>query len=109
MAADPATPGRKWAGTELTGVYRSDDGGETWLPARRGVGWKDIRGIVVVGDRVIAGAKSFGYYETNDDGAHWSKINDGAAGLGVYSMSVGANGTVLAALESGGVLALRST
>ncbi len=108
MAADPATPGRLWAGTELTGVYRSDDGGETWVPARRGVGWKDIRGIVVVGGRVIAGAKSFGYYETNDDGAHWSKINDGAAGLGVYSMSVGANGTVLAALESGGVLALRS-
>jgi photosystem II stability/assembly factor-like uncharacterized protein len=33
MAGDPLTPGRVWCGTYEGGLFRSDDGGESWSPA----------------------------------------------------------------------------
>ena len=32
LAADPLVPGRAWCGTHKGGVFRSDDGGESWQP-----------------------------------------------------------------------------
>ena len=32
LAADPLVPGRAWCGTHRAGVFRSDDGGESWRP-----------------------------------------------------------------------------
>ena len=33
LEADPQRPGRVWAGTQGRGVFRSDDGGGSWIPA----------------------------------------------------------------------------
>jgi hypothetical protein len=35
LCAHPANPETFWAGVEIDGVYRSADGGRTWLPAPR--------------------------------------------------------------------------
>ena len=42
MAADPFTPGGAWIGTEGLGVFRTLDGGRSWVPSRRGLGASDV-------------------------------------------------------------------
>ena len=37
IALDPVQPGRLWVGISAAGVFRSEDGGETWQPTNRGV------------------------------------------------------------------------
>jgi photosystem II stability/assembly factor-like uncharacterized protein len=36
IALDPAEPRRLWVGISAAGVFRSEDGGETWLPSNEG-------------------------------------------------------------------------
>ena len=36
IALDPAEPGRMYVGISAAGVFRTEDGGETWTPANQG-------------------------------------------------------------------------
>lgn len=87
-------PKRLYLGTEPGGLFRSDDGGDTWELVRalwdqptRKEGWfgggRDHPGIhsVVVDPRdsrrVLIGISCAGVFETTDDGATWKPINRG--------------------------------
>ncbi len=86
-------PERFYIGTEPGGLFRSDDGGETFQlveslwnhPSRPGWfgGGRDYAGIhsVVVDPRdsrrVLVGISCAGVFETTDDGATWRPINKG--------------------------------
>ncbi len=37
VVIDPARPERMWAGVQVAGVYRTDDGGTTWMPCNAGL------------------------------------------------------------------------
>lgn len=106
LAADPSREGRLWAGTQHFGVYRSDDAGETWEPARDGIGFRDVRGLAVVGERVFAATLDHGVFATDDQGANWSPAMDGSPVRSFHGLAVGPGGRVLAGTGAGGVLEL---
>jgi len=87
-------PGRLWAGTMPGGLFRSDDGGESWtlndalwrMPARKE--WMSVAGgeapgihSVLVDPRdpadVRVGVSTAGIWASKDAGASWSLINQG--------------------------------
>jgi len=87
-------PGRLWAGTMPGGLFRSDDGGESWtlneplwlMPERRqwmGVAGGEQPGInsVLVDPRdpddIRIGVSCAGMWATTDGGASWRIINEG--------------------------------
>lgn len=86
-------PGRLWCGTIPGGLFRSDDGGETWAlveslwdhPSRAkwfggGYDWPGIHSICVdPGDdrRVLVGVSCGGVWLTEDEGATWTNVGEG--------------------------------
>ncbi len=88
-----AEPGELWCGTIPGGLFRSDDGGETWAlveslwdhPSRAkwfggGYDWPGIHSICVdPGDdrRVLVGVSCGGMWLTEDEGATWTNVGEG--------------------------------
>ncbi|MEO6048432.1 MAG: sialidase family protein [Candidatus Kapaibacterium sp.] len=87
-------PNRLYIGTEPGGLFRSDDGGDTWNlveglwnhPSRKKYwmgGGRDYAGIhsIIVdprdSSRVQVGISCAGVFETTDDGATWEPRNNG--------------------------------
>ncbi|MGE0723733.1 MAG: WD40/YVTN/BNR-like repeat-containing protein [Alphaproteobacteria bacterium] len=87
-------PGRLWAGTMPGGLFRSDDGGDSWTlneplwrhPDRKkwmGVAGGEQPGMhsVLVDPRdprtIRVGVSCAGMWETRDEGASWAIINEG--------------------------------
>ncbi len=87
-------PGRVYAGTMPGGLFRSDDGGDTWtlnealwrMPARKkwmGVAGGEMPGLSTVlvdprnPDAIRVGVSCAGVWETTDGGASWANINEG--------------------------------
>ena len=87
-------PGRLWAGTMPGGLFRSDDGGDSWTlneplwrhPDRKkwmGVAGGEQPGMhsVLVDPRdprtIRVGVSCAGMWETRDEGASWKIINEG--------------------------------
>lgn len=69
LAADAGT---LYAGTDGTGVWRSDDGGRTW----RGAGLEEqgIRSLAAAHGRVYAGTKPARVWVTHSGGARWEAL-----------------------------------
>lgn len=90
----PDQPGRIWCGTIPGGLFRSDDGGDSWNMVRTlwdhedrkkwfggGADWPGIHSILVDprdGKHVILGISCGGVWETRDDGETWTQ---GAQGM----------------------------
>lgn len=87
-------PGRLWAGTMPGGLFRSDDGGDSWslvdalwrMPERKkwmGVAGGEMPGLstVLVDPRnpadIRVGVSCAGVWASTDTGASWSNINRG--------------------------------
>ena len=81
LVSDDATP-RIWAGISAAGVFRSDDGGETWAEKNDGV--NGDAGFCVHGlahdpanPDLIYRQDHRGYYLTRDGGESWTEIENG--------------------------------
>jgi photosystem II stability/assembly factor-like uncharacterized protein len=73
LAADPSRPGRVYAGTQGRGVFRSDDGGETWSPA--GLQRRLVKALAVGPDgAVLAGTKPPAVFVSHDAGVNWHEL-----------------------------------
>jgi photosystem II stability/assembly factor-like uncharacterized protein len=82
LFADPAAPNRLWATySTLTGghVYRSDDGGASWVDVSAGL--PDIPANAIVVDPAapdtVYVAMDLGVYRSNDAGATWARFGVG--------------------------------
>jgi photosystem II stability/assembly factor-like uncharacterized protein len=91
--ADGLVPGRVWLGTNPGGLFRSDDGGDSWTlvrglwdhPSRPDWfgGGRDTPGIHCVTvdprdpERLHVGVSCAGVFETRDGGATWQPRNRG--------------------------------
>ena len=67
-----------YAGSENSGMYRSNDGGVSWLPASTGITGGEIQQILVdpqEPDTVYAGVKSLGFFKTDDGGDSWHRLD----------------------------------
>ncbi len=90
----PKQNGRLWCGTIPGGLFRSDDGGDSWQLNRAlwygedrkkwfggGADWPGIHSILVDprdGKHVVVGVSCGGVWETRDDGETWKQ---GAQGM----------------------------
>lgn len=114
LAADPARPGLLYAAAwqarlepwlsyftpvvgAASGIYRSDDGGRSWMRLAGG-GWPQGPlgriGLAVAhtptGTRVYAtvdSSKSGGIWRSDDGGEHWRRVNDDADTFGNWYFS----------------------
>ena len=72
LSADPRVAGRAWCCTHRKGVFRSDDGGASWVES----GLVGERLMVVAAsparrDRLWVGAESSAVWRSDDGGTHW--------------------------------------
>jgi len=73
---DPKDPHLVWAGVELDGVWRSEDGGRTFDKHVRGLQTEDIHGLSVVyqdGQRWVFATTNGGLYSSLDSGLSWQE------------------------------------
>jgi photosystem II stability/assembly factor-like uncharacterized protein len=73
LAADPASPGTVYAGTDGGGVWKSTDGGSTWRSASEGLAAPDVFSLAVAPGAVWAGTNG-GIYKSTDAGATWRRV-----------------------------------
>ena len=81
LAADPRVPGKVFAAAWFReagaggGVFRSDDGGRTWLPS--GLQGEAVRALEIAASRpetMVAGTRS-GVFRSRDEGKNWERIS----------------------------------
>ena len=113
LAIDPADPSRMYAGVADRGVFRSEDGGATWLPPGDGLSsffiFSSVEVDPFVPGRIWAGVNFSGVFRSDDRGATWTAFNVGLPALSVLDLALdpAVANTVYVALRQGGVL--RST
>jgi photosystem II stability/assembly factor-like uncharacterized protein len=76
-SADPQTGGAEvlWAGSGQGQVYRSQDGGDTWVAMGNAVPTQGgVLALATAGDRLLAGTWS-GIYATDDGGQRWTYLS----------------------------------
>jgi len=80
---DPASPNTVYAGVDVGGVYRSDDYGETWIPANRGLDWPSDRLVAALAidpetGTLYLGAGGYGkggIFKSTDKGESWKLLS----------------------------------
>ncbi|MEI8134011.1 MAG: T9SS type A sorting domain-containing protein [bacterium] len=78
---------RLFAGT-YSGVYISDDAGNSWRHSSPGLP-RDVSSFTVCGNYIFAGTRANGIYFSSDSGASWSNTNGSTHGiLDVYAMTI---------------------
>lgn len=101
IAFDRHDPRRLYAGVEIGGVYRSDDGGTSWLSINDGI-FDDIHDLLVDprnGSRLFA-ATGGGLYTSPDRGADWRAVGGDIAGR--YCTRIHVDGTTFLVGSAGG-------
>ncbi|HLF57069.1 MAG TPA: hypothetical protein VI942_09520, partial [Thermoanaerobaculia bacterium] len=102
LAHHPAEPARILMGTDGAGIWRSEDGGESFAPASIGLASGRVSAVVAEGGSLYA-ALSFagplsGVYRSRDAGASFERL--AALPASVTGLAVG-DGELLAATEDG--------
>jgi len=96
ILSDPADPARMWVAVSAVGVFRSEDGGASWVPRNAGVeraapdddhpeiGYCVHRIVADPGDADLIWRQDHkGVYRTHDGGDLWERIEEGLpAGFG---------------------------
>lgn len=101
-----------FAGVMAGGVYKSADGGSSWVPAKSGIDQVSINSLAIspafVNDKTIfAGSLSNGVFKTVSGGDSWNAVNSGISGSGLYikaltlSPGYAADQTVFAGTNAG--------
>jgi photosystem II stability/assembly factor-like uncharacterized protein len=82
MAFDPSNPERIYFATERSGLWRSDDGGETAKPWNHGFVNRKVLGMTEAGGRLYANTiqdgEAGGVYASDDGGRTWQLAANGA-------------------------------
>lgn len=83
LAADPLHPQRLYVGAYPGGMWRSDNGGETWHDCGAGLGLRGVMSIMVspwerVGAQgvVYAGTEPSAIFRSENGGEHWQALPD---------------------------------
>lgn len=103
MAAKPN--GFVFAGTEFSGVLRSADNGESWVPVNNGLTSTGIACLVIdSGGDIFAGTFSGDrIFRSRDNGESWQPVNEGMFGPSVTALAISANGHLFAGTEWRGI------
>jgi hypothetical protein len=88
-----------FAGTQSSGIYRSTDFGSSWQLASTGFGIYPFHSMLLSGSNLFAAGDN-GLYYSNNNGASWSGIFNGAF---YSSAGIVQNGSTLIACNNGGI------
>lgn len=93
LAVDPVDPDTVYAGVGDDSVYRSTDGGATWLAATAGleeaIGLYYALAVDPADHRVVYAACGSGVYRSADSGAHWTDVTgDLPSPNGIHSLAI---------------------
>lgn len=89
-----------YAGTFDGGVFRSGDGGKTWLPISRALPNDSIRGLIS-NDRGVYVATGRGIFKSVDKGRQWIPLNKGLGNLSIQVLIEAEKGGFYAGTSSG--------
>lgn len=115
LAIDPNDDDVVYAGTNLFGLYRTGDGGATWvqivheddLIAQATEDHAHVFSVVVNPqdpDELYLGEWHGGIYRSSDGGSNWARINTGLSTRAVQSLAISDDGsTVYAGVKGEGV------
>ncbi|MDZ7313007.1 MAG: hypothetical protein ONB45_17205 [candidate division KSB1 bacterium] len=91
IVQDPTRAKIFWAGTEDDGVFRSDDGGETWQPFNHGAQLVTVYTIAIDPknpDTIYLGTHEGGVYRSDDGGKSWQQKITGLKNLVVHALAI---------------------
>jgi hypothetical protein len=106
VVVDSAAPLLLYAGFDGEGVYRSTDGGTSWLPTAGSVN-KRIMAMVINPSnhaRLYGATFGGGAIFSDDNGANWSSCTNtglSGSGLNMASLAIDKNGNLVAATDAG--------
>ncbi len=95
-----------FAGTLGGGVFRSTDGGKSWIELNDGLSDTYVHALAVNGATILAGTENSGVFRSTDRGVTWRPSNQGIENVYVRSLAV-SGATILAGAHGAGVF--RST
>ena len=80
LLTDPCHPARVWAATRSAGVFRSDDGGRSWVARNAGLANLETTALALDSgecDSLLLGVRLLGAYRSTDAGETWVPARDG--------------------------------
>src|SRR5262249_54008609 len=106
LALDPHATATVWAAGS-SGVFRSDDGGASWIRADNGLPGRPVLGLVIDPEKPSTAYASYagiegGIFKTTDTGRNWARIrrSTGWSGSG-FRLAISSAPSVLYALWGG--------
>ena len=83
------------AGFDRGGVYRSSDGGESWVAANGGLGSMSVQCLEPITDHRIYAGTHTGLYYTDDGGDSWTEVDTVFSGYTIRGIAADISGIVL--------------
>jgi photosystem II stability/assembly factor-like uncharacterized protein len=97
LVVDPSDPQILYAGTPVTGVFKSENGGTTWFAANQGLPDLDLPdggvGTIAIdplAPSVLYATSAGGIYRTTDAGGHWffaASLAENGYAVGINSLA----------------------
>jgi len=74
------------------GLYRSADGGATWVRATQGLKGDEVEAVVVGRDGQVFAGTFDGVFRSADGGATWKPMNEGLMNTDVRALAIAGGG-----------------
>jgi photosystem II stability/assembly factor-like uncharacterized protein len=117
LAINPSNPDIVFAGVYGRAVYRSTDGGLSFVPSRGGLNPEAVIASIVIHPkwagnprkgRVFAGDHRSGVYLSEDDGTTWRLLSEGLTHRTVNTLAISPSGSTLyASIHGDGVYRMK--
>ena len=101
----PSEPGLLFAATSFSGIYRSSDAGQNWVPRSSGLTIANVRALAGPPGQLYAGTAGDGVFRSRDRGLSWEAVNQGLTAMIVTSLASDPADpdTVYAGTRNGGI------
>lgn len=102
LAVDASQAGVVYAATAGKGIFKSADGGDTWLTSNVGLGEIYIEFVAIhpsMPTTVYAASPNRGFFTSTNGGANWIAANDGLPSASAHHLAVGPDGVFVSANE----------
>jgi RNA polymerase sigma factor (sigma-70 family) len=93
--------GTIYAGTKDSGVFRSDDGGNTWVQRNKGLDIPNVETLISVGKTIYAGTGFGGVFRSEDGGNSWKY--SGLERSNIKVLTASKDGTLYASVFQKGI------
>jgi photosystem II stability/assembly factor-like uncharacterized protein len=108
LAIDPSDSAIIYAGTNGSGVFKSEDGGFNWAEMNTGLTDLDVQALAIdPNDSAIiyAGTNGSGVFKSEDGGFNWAEMNTGLTDLDVQALAIDPDNSAIiyAGTNDGGV------